>query len=288
VVENIGVNIVDELLLLIFLILGSWGAIKSTKHYLGFSQKSQGKLPVIIMNKNPRLAGCLSIIPGAGHFYLGQKAKAACILITFFGLILIASLIIIPFTLFIIIDAYVLAERQRCGKSLKPWEWFWQKTPAITCYWSILEIRKTGRTEQPTGTETKVLDNSRSDSTLTRTLRVSREWSYSYSVEHERASKTIDTNSLQIKDGAGKSRTVKEALRKTITYNEGTQQAHEEAVEIEVPPRKKVTVHFHWKNILETGVIVLRNQSLETMELPFSIVIGVSFDQEHIDGVSVT
>jgi hypothetical protein len=137
--------------------------------------------------------------------------------------------------------------------------------------------------EQPVGTDSKVLDNSRSESTLTRSLKVSREWSCTYSVEHERTHRTVDTKSLRIRDSGERSRTIEDILRDRFGYVEGRRQTYEENVQVVAPPRKKVTVLFHWKNILEVGVVVLQNQFEQTAELPFAIVVGLTFDQEHYD-----
>ena len=189
----------------------------------------------------------------------------------------------------IVVDAYVLARRTRRGQTLRAWEWFWSSAakPQLAV-WKLAEIRKAGRTEQPIGSDSKVLDNSRSDGSLKRSLEVTREWSYQYSVDHEQARKVVDTKTLQIKDGPSKTLSIENALRQKYSYSENARQTYKENVEVDVPARRKITIYFHWKNILETGVIVLTNQYTETVDVPYSIVTGVTFDQENIDSTFTT
>jgi isoquinoline 1-oxidoreductase beta subunit len=44
-----------------------------------------------------------------------------------------------------------------------------------------------------------------------------------------------------------------------------------------------LSVVLRWKNILEVGTIDLKNQHGEILELPFSIVVGVTFDQAQLE-----
>jgi hypothetical protein len=234
--------------------------------------------------KNPGLTGVLTLLPGLGHFYLEQGRKSIVICLGFicgYG----CSLVLWPF---IVIDAYVLGTRTRRGQVLRAWEWSWSSTakPKAESVWRLVEIRTAGRTEKFIGRDSKVLDNSRSDGGLKRSLRVSREWSYEYTIDHEQARKVVDTRTIQVKDSVSQTLSVENALRKKYGYVEGAKRIYEENVEVEVPPRRKVTIYFDWKNILEIGAIVLNNQFGETVDVPYSIVIGITFDQEHVDSAS--
>jgi hypothetical protein len=238
-------------------------------------------LPVPSKSKTPVLAACLSLVPGIGHLYLRQDWKASVIVL----FVIITHGIGIVALPLIVVDAYVLARRTRRGQTLGAWEWFWSSTakPQVKAVWKLAEIRKADRTEQPIGRDSKVLDNSRSEGSLKRSLEVSREWSYEYSVDNEQARKIVDTKTLQVKDGPSQTLSIENALRQKYGYSENAKHIYKENVEVDIPPRRKVTIYFHWKNILETGVIVLTNQFSETVDVPYSIVIGVTFDQEHID-----
>jgi hypothetical protein len=81
-----------------------------------------------------------------------------------------------------------------------------------------------------------------------------------------------------------KSRSVEDVLRDKYSYSYGTKHTYAEDIQIEVPPFKRVKVLLKWKNILEVGTIVLQNQRGERIDLPFSIVVGVTFDQAQLDG----
>ena len=158
------------------------------------------------------------------------------------SLAVVPALIIIPLG---IIDACILAQRLQRGDSIAPWECFWNRKPSTASIWNISEIIKKGRSQEPiAGVEERFIDNSRSGSTVTKTLTVTREWSCTYTIEHH---------------------------------------VHQENVEVVIPPFKKMRVSLNWKNILEIGTIVLQDQYHTRIELPFAIVIGVTFDQTQID-----
>lgn len=265
-------------------VMAGWAAAAS----LIPSATAHSPAPLARSRRSPALASALSIVPGTGQHYIGQAHKgAACLTGTMMltavcvpiaPLNVIVYLICIAFTG---LDAFVLARRLDSGGTLQAWQWFWSKELAPA--WTVAEVRRLGRTEQPIGREAKVLDNSRSASKLIRTLNVTREWSYTYTVEHERACKTVDTKSIALKDGAQRTRSVEDALRNRLSYAQGERQVYEEHVQVEVPPFRKVTAVFRWKHVLEVGVVVLESQVGERVELPFSIVVGITFDQEHVD-----
>jgi hypothetical protein len=230
--------------------------------------------PPLSSPKGPAIAALLSIIPGLGQLYLGQRGKGLLLLLTIYPFFIFST----PIS---VIDAFVLARRLRRGSGIYRWEWFWNREAKRV--WTIAEVREMGRREQPIGKEARTIDNSRSDGALSRTLKISREWSSSYKLEHEREHKTVNTSSIELKDGASKSRSIEDSLTDRFSYTHGLKHIHEESIHIEVPARHRLVVVLDWKNILEVGVVVLKNQYDESIELPFSIVVGVTFDQEHLE-----
>ncbi|MEI7870240.1 MAG: hypothetical protein WCI11_20345 [Candidatus Methylumidiphilus sp.] len=229
--------------------------------------------------KNPALVVILSIIPGAGQIYLGQKMKGVILLVI--SLFLPIFIVLSPLS---IIDTMVLYKRIKRGNTITQWEFFWnRKVGSREVIWDISDIIKRGRTEQPIGMERRLIDNSKSASQLMRNIMVRREWSCSYTVEHEHSQTTVNTKSIQLKDGVTIGRSVEDALHNRFSYTHDSRHILEENVQITVEPFKKVQIVFSWKNILEVGTIILQNQSGETIELPFSIIIGLTFDQAQLD-----
>ena len=238
---------------------------------------------VLLPPHRPVLAAMLSILPGVGQLYIGQTKKGTTMLL----LSLVLSLVVYPAAIIIpigIIDAYILTQRLKRGDSIAPWECFWNRKPSTASIWNISEIIKKGRSQEPiAGVEERLIDNSRSGSTVTKTLTIIREWSCTYTIEHQHDHRTIDTRTVQVKDGITKARSVEDALRDRFAYTHGTKHVHEENVEVVIQPFKKMRVLLNWKNILEIGTIVLQDQYQARIELPFAIVIGVTFDQTQID-----
>jgi TM2 domain-containing membrane protein YozV len=92
--------------------------------------------PVVRARKNPLLAAALAVVPGLGHFYLGENKKGVAYLIgigglEFFGLDLdlsvIGALIGVPLEvgggtlwLFSIVDAYRSALRMQAEAGFAP------------------------------------------------------------------------------------------------------------------------------------------------------------------------
>lgn len=232
--------------------------------------------------KRPLAALIVGLIPGVGQWYVGQNAKGFAL---FFTALFLVSSPAPEFVLFAValggIDAYVLAKRLRAGDAIKPWQWFWSKTPQRV--WQVIQVSKTGTSQEAAGNEENIIDNSRSGSKLTRTLKVSKEWSCTYTVQHEHSRTTIDTKSIRLSRGATKGYTVEDVVRDNYASTHGMKRVHEETVQIEVPPFKKVRVRLQWKNLLENGVVLIADQYDEEIELPYSVTVGVTFDQVQLD-----
>ena len=92
--------------------------------------------PVIRTRKNPKVAAALALVPGCGHFYLGENKKGIAYLVgvlglEFFGLDLdltiIGALIGVPLEvgggslwIFSIVDAYRTARRMEAEAGFSP------------------------------------------------------------------------------------------------------------------------------------------------------------------------
>jgi hypothetical protein len=76
---------------------------------------------------------------------------------------------------------------------------------------------------------------------------------------------------------------VEDAVRDRFGYSFEAKQTYEETVQVEINPRACVRVLLRWKNLLETGLILLKNQGGNTVALPFSIIVGIAFDQAQVE-----
>ncbi len=232
--------------------------------------------------KSSALATVLSLIPGAGHYYLGQKKKAAVMLVT------------APLSIFIAWrDAQVCSRRFNERGTVGDWEFFWH-----TSKWMLTKTRNLRTIEVVIANEKRVIDNSASDSLIQREFRIQRKWSASCSIEEERIQTTTETTEtssfkgrlidLPIVDrfrasASHNTKTLQTTLREKFTRSQSEEHTHEESVRISVPPRSHTTLHFNWKHQVSRGILVLEDQFKNRITAPFEVVIGMTFDQTQID-----
>jgi|GEM_PF-664073 len=227
------------------------------------------------------IAAMSFILGGTGQIYLGQKEKGSLIIIiTVIGLILF----IVPGIMIVIlgiIDAHEMAIRLRRGETIQKWEFFWHKKDIDV--WQVSDISRTHRVEESVGEEQRLIDNSRSSSPLKRTLTVSREWTQSFTMEYEKAQTTTNTKNVKVNNYITKGKTVEDFFREKSSYSLEEKRTHAEDVAIEVLPYQRVRLSLHWKNILQLGEIELKNQYGNKINIPFKVVVGLTFDQAQVD-----
>jgi hypothetical protein len=227
--------------------------------------------------KSPKLAGLLAVIPGVGYFYLGQYAKGAIFLISSF--LFWPMLITIPLG---IIDSVALAKRAASGHQLGRWEWFWT-TIAVTPSLELVEFQANDRVEEPIGTDTRTIDNTKSPNKILRQIKTEYEWTFTYSVERELGHKEVDIKSVKLKEGGERTRTVEDLFSERYSSSNGERKTHQETVEVEVPGYASIDIIFHWKNIVEEGSIILRDKDQNEFILPYRAIVGVTFDLEQVE-----
>ncbi len=246
----------------------------------------KSRLPVRLPESIDRryVAAALSVFfGGGGHLYLGQQKKG--LLIVGVAVLLAplgVGLLLIPLGMY---DAYVIGGRVQRGKRVGAWEFFWHPEdggPAEST-WRVLHIVATDRSEQPLGSDERVIDNSKSSVHLTRNLRLQKEWSKSYRIEYERAYRERTTTDHKVTEYLGTRRTAEKLLRTKYGIAERERQQYEEMIALKVAPYKKVRLCLQWKQIMQNGVIVLGDQHGEQANVPFSVVIGLTFDQAQLD-----
>jgi len=137
------------------------------------------------------------------------------------------------------------------------------------------------RFEVALGDETRTIDNSKSGSSTTRVVRLSREWSRTCTVDVEHAttghgSAGLGLHLLDLKVEAERT------LRTTYSTSSEERETFEEEVTLNIGPRTRSEIVFSWKEIRQKGVIQLTGEGLE-VRFPYEAVVGLTFDQQQID-----
>lgn len=222
--------------------------------------------------RNRFLVAILSIIPGVGHFYLGQNSKGILLLVPSF--FLIPMFITIPLS---IIDANIMARRTARGCLLETWEWFWSSSADSDL--RFIEFVLIRRTEEFIGKETRAATNQSSEK-ITRDIELYHEWTFTYTVQREISQRITDVHSIQMRDGANRSRTIEHFFQERYSLQKGEKKSYRETVRVTIPGKKKILLEVLWKNIIEIGSIVLQDSKKNEFVLPYRSVVGITFDLE--------
>ena len=149
----------------------------------------------------------------------------------------------------------------------------------VPVQYSVVE---SSRQETPLGEERRTIDNSQSSSESTRTVRLTREWSRSCTVEMERAttlsgSADLSIHVLDLKGGA------EHTLSKTYSASADERETFEEEVTLNISAHTRTEVVFAWKEIRQRGFVRAAGSGYE-IQIPYEVVVGVTFDQRQVDG----
>lgn len=176
---------------------------------------------------------------------------------------------------------------QECPNCGYRWNLYANSNPIRPNKLEVVSIIETHRSEEMFGTEKKLIDNSKSTSKTTLKITVSREWSKSYSIQDE----NIQVNGTELNIGIklpelelpSIKASSQETLKKKYFISEEKRETYTEEVQFEVPEHKKLTVIFSWKRILQHGIIKFLNQDNREFDVPFTVGVGVTFDQSQDD-----
>jgi len=143
------------------------------------------------------------------------------------------------------------------------------------------KVEEGSRFEVAMGDETRTIDNSKSDSSTTRVVRLSREWSRTCTVNAEQAmtehgSAGLGLHLLDLKVEAERT------LSKTYSTSSEERETFEEEVTLNIGPRIRSEIVFSWKEIRQKGVIQITGEGLD-VRFPYEAVVGLTFDQQQID-----
>jgi hypothetical protein len=145
----------------------------------------------------------------------------------------------------------------------------------------VSKVVEGSRFEVGLGDETRTVDNSKSGSSTTRIVRLSREWSRTCTVDIEHAttghrSAGLGLHLLDLKVEA------EHTLRKTYSTSSQERETFEEEVTLNIGPRIRSEIVFSWKEIRQKGVVQLAGEGID-VRFPYEAVVGLTFDQQQID-----
>ncbi len=141
-----------------------------------------------------------------------------------------------------------------------------------------VEVLETRRVEEPIGEEKRTIDNS-GPATSTRRLKVTKRWLRKYEMSMERAQSRKFGGSLPKALIVELSGEAENRLQRSYSIAGEEEQTFEEELELTIPPRSIVTLVLSWKRIWQEGVIAVVQPDGERIEVPFRVVVGVTFDQ---------
>jgi hypothetical protein len=142
---------------------------------------------------------------------------------------------------------------------------------------------ETGRREEPLGTETRTVDNSRSASSSVRRLKARRTWTVRQEVRFEEATRKSASGGIEVKAVLHLRGELERTVRQSQSTASQDERTFEEEIEVTIPARTTVDVLLHWKRVWQDGVLVVTTSDGEVFEIPYGEVVGLTFDQENRD-----
>jgi hypothetical protein len=141
----------------------------------------------------------------------------------------------------------------------------------------ILGVTETHRSEEPIGTETRRINNTSGVGRLTRTIRVTKEWTRMVSLDLHTGhsisgSAQIGPNWLALKTN------IEQGLEHTYAISATRREEFAEELGVEIEPGADVTVILTWKRIWQHGLVHVLTRGYQS-NVPFRMAIGVTFDQ---------
>lgn len=140
-----------------------------------------------------------------------------------------------------------------------------------------MEVVETHRSEEPLGMEERSIDNTRSTTTVTRTLKASKEWTRNYSIDLENVRRGSVGLSIQVLKAD-----VEKTLREKYSLTEQVHETYGEEIGLTVPARTRVRLVLHWKRIWQHGIVRITYSDNRIVEVPFELAVGITFDQDQL------
>ncbi len=172
----------------------------------------------------------------------------------------------------------------------------------------IVGLREVGTHEKFLFEESRVIDRSDSSSSSREIIEFTKEWSKKVGAEYERLNVNGYVSSIgsSIESSMGVEAAVKSELKSSISSSieissvesirekysivEGMVYRTTEKTEIDIPPHTKTKFTIQWKNIWIDGILevlaakIVNNEVRQyEVELPFSVLMNVTFDRKQVD-----
>lgn len=149
--------------------------------------------------------------------------------------------------------------------------------PATPSAAHVLDITETHRSEEQIGTEKRRIDNTAGTTRLTRTIRLTREWSRTVSLElnasHGSSIGTqLGPNWLELRAS------VEQTLSRNYSVSEGRREEFAEEIGVEVEPGAAIAIVLVWKRLWQHGLVRVLSGGHQ-VEVPFRVAVGITFDQ---------
>ena len=171
----------------------------------------------------------------------------------------------------------------QCPKCAGCWPVFAESQPVPPEDALAPSFVETERSEESLGEEQRLIDNSASSISLTRRFTINKEWVQSFSVDQERASTIGGSLSVGVGKIANVGVKAEEAVKRKYSISEETKHTYAEEVVLDVPPKTKLRVIFHWKRLWQHGFVVMRADTEREIRVPYRVAVGLTFDQTQID-----
>ena len=231
-------------------LMGAFGISEEHKKYLSAGYRCPN-----CQGANTNLLGALTT-----HFYNAEGKRLA-----------------------LIAGGAVRGDTAECPKCGYRWKVYGKATVAPPAGDADLEVVESDRSDEVFGEDRRVIDNTRSSGSLTRTITFTKEWTRTYEIQTEKAQGSGAEFTLGVKDVAGIKASSEEKLRNAYSVSHETKETCSEQVSCNVDARTRLTVVVRWKRIWQHGYIRLVRQGTE-VRIPFRVAVGMTFGQEQIDG----
>lgn len=148
---------------------------------------------------------------------------------------------------------------------------------------TILGLVNPRRTAASLGFDDYARDNRSSKVPMSAAIEISRRWLQRLEVQWE-AAKTTSTAGSFSRYGANIEQKVERSLRTSLAMSEESEQLLKQTINVTVPPRRRLTVRLHWKQIWQEGELRVRLPDGTISEIPYRAAVEMVFDQENIQG----
>jgi hypothetical protein len=143
-------------------------------------------------------------------------------------------------------------------------------------------LRETHKSEEAVGIEYRNIENPSTRSTVTRTIRVTHEWTRSYTVDIDHMRRVGGELSAGI-TLAGIKANAENEVRKTYHLTATKREEFTDEVVLHIEPASRVRLQLEWKKVWQHGIVEIGNTAGELIQVPYRIVASVTFDQRTVD-----